>query len=158
MPVNSIQSADRGAVTAFVWVFLIAWLSQLVYLLPLPDLAKLSSPDVVAATRATGWIVDAVSIAFGLIAGIVALKRRIGITLMLISSLGYVITWWVFSGYFDVHMSMMKMFTDLWSVAKSSGRQLIFLHRDVLLNAFYHLSVVFLAYRILLGRLRTAPA
>lgn len=153
----SLDPRDR-VTRVLVWVFLTAWLSQLVYLIPVPDLAQVNSPDAVEATKATGWIITAALIAFGLIAGVVGLNRRIGIGLMLISSLTYVLAWWLFSGYFDVQMSIAKMFADLWSAAKTSGREVIFLHRDVVLNVFYHVMVVFLTYVVLRGKLRTAAA
>lgn len=49
-------------------LFLLAWLSQAIYLLPIPDFAKLGSTDTVQATIASGWIITAVLIAFGLVA------------------------------------------------------------------------------------------
>jgi hypothetical protein len=153
---NATRDASDRATRTLVWVFLLAWVSQLVYLMPVSDLAKFGSADAVEATKAAGWIITAGLIAFGMIAGIVALKRRIGIGLMLISSLAYVVTWWLFSGYFDVQMSMAKMFADLWSAAKTTRREVIFLHRDIVLNVFYHLMVPFLAYVIFRGRARTA--
>lgn len=146
---NTTLHPSSRVTRVLIWVFLLAWLSQLVYLVPVPDLAKSTSPDAVEATKATGWVITAVLIVFGVIAGVVALKRKIGIALMLISSLTYVLMWWFFSGYFDVEMSLPKMFADLWSAAKTSGREGIFLHRDVVLNAFYHLMVVVLAYVML---------
>jgi hypothetical protein len=127
-------------------LFLLAWLSQAIYLFPIPDFGKLGSTDTVQATIASGWIITAVLIAFGLVAGIVGPSRRIGLLLMLLSSLSYIVSWWIFSGYFDVNISIGKLFADLWSAAKISGRQAIFLHRDVLLLVFYHVVLVFLAF------------
>lgn len=138
----------------FVTLFLLSWFSQAVYLVPTPDFGKLGSADTVQATIASGWIITAVLIAFGLVAGFVGPSRRVGLWLMLLSSLSYVVSWWIFSGYFDVNMSIGKLFADLWSAAKISGRQAIFLHRDVLLLIFYHVVSVFLAFY--LYRWRTA--
>src|SRR5262245_34634034 len=129
-----------------IWIFLLAWLSQVVYLVPVQDVTKLASSNVIEVTKARGWILTLVLISFGILAGAIALKYRLGLFLMLISSLTYVGTWWLFSGYFDVRMSPYKLFGDLWSAAQISGREMIFLHRDVVLNAFYHLMVFFLCY------------
>lgn len=155
---NATFDPNSRVTKILVWIFLLTWLSQVVYLIPIPNLANVGSPDAVEATKATGWIITAALIAFGVIAGVIALNRRIGISLMLVSSLTYVLVWWLFSGYFDGHISMAKMFADLWSAAKASGRQGMFLHRDVVLNVFYHLMVLFLAYVMLRRRAGAAAA
>jgi len=51
-----------------VLVFLLSWLSQIPYLFPIPDLAKAGSTDPIEATKATGWIISAALVVFGLVA------------------------------------------------------------------------------------------
>jgi hypothetical protein len=134
-------------------IFLLSWLSQLPYLFPIPDLAKMGSTDPIEATKATGWIISAVLVVFGLVASFAGMGRkrdlkRLGLVLMLLSSAAYAVVWWRFSGYFDVNISLTKLFADLWSAAAASGRRLIFLHLDVVLLAYYHVMLVVLAFEI----------
>lgn len=145
---NAILQVGSRATKILAWLFLLSWLSQIFYLFPIPDLAKWGSTDPIEAVKAQSWIAITLLVAFGLIAGFVALARKIGLVLMLLSSLAYVIVWWVFSGYFDRSISVPGLFADMWSFAKVSERQVIFLHRDVVLNAVYHALVLTLAYAI----------
>jgi hypothetical protein len=146
MPVNANKGVTSRARRILVLVFLLSWLSQVFYLLPIPDLTKWGSTDPVEATRITGWIISAALILFGLAASLVVMIRKRGLVLMFASSISYVVVWWLFSGYFDVEISLTKLFADLWAAGRVSGRPLVFLHLDVLLLAYYHIMAVVLAY------------
>jgi len=74
--------------------------------------------------------------------------KKIVLVLMLLSSAAYAAVWWIFSGYFDVNIPLTKLFADLWSAARASGRRLIFVHLDVVLLAYYHVMFLLLAFEI----------
>lgn len=136
-----------------VLVFLLSWLSQMPYLFPIPDIARAGSSDPIEATKATGWIISAALVVFGLVASFAGIAQRptlkkIGLLLMVLSSAAYATAWWIFSGYFDVNISVTKLFADLWSAATASGRRLIFLHLDVVLLVYYHVMLVVFAFEI----------
>ena len=138
-----------------VFVFLLSWLSQIPYLFSVPELTNVGSSDVIEATKATGWLISAGLVVFGLVASIAAMAQKpplskVGLVMMLLSSATYVAVWWNFSGYFDVNISVTKLFADLWAAAVGSGRRLIFVHLDVVLLSYYHLmllALLFEAYR-----------
>lgn len=46
---------------------------------------------------------------------------------------------------FDVDISITNLFSDLWAYSKPSDRELIFLHRDVVLLVFYNAMLFVLA-------------
>lgn len=129
-----------------VVVFLISWLSQMYYLFPVPDFTVSVGDNPIEAVKRTGWIISIALIVFGLAAGVTALvKRRVGLVLMLISGLSYALAWWAFSGYFDVDISLPKLFSVLWVAARASGHQFTFFHLDVVLLIYYHFIVLALS-------------
>jgi hypothetical protein len=146
MSVRPDNNATSRARRVLAPVFLISWLSQVFYLVPVPDLTKWGSTDPIEATRIVGWLISAALVSFGLTAGLVTIVRKRGLVLIFASSISYVAVWWLFSGYFDVEMSLAKLFSDLWLAAKASARPFVFLHLDVVLLAYYHIMIVVLAY------------
>jgi len=148
MPMNASQDVGGREIKILAWLFVVSWLSQVFYLIPIPDLAKWGSTDPIAAVKAESWVAVALLTSFGVVAGLVALTRKIGVALMLLSSLAFVVVWWLFSGYFDRSISLPKLFADMWSFATLNGRELVFVHKDVVLNAFYHALIPVLAYVI----------
>lgn len=124
----------------FAWIVLLSWLSQTPYLLSMPSGA---SGKAVETFLWEDWSLRAAMIAFGVAASVLALKRhRLWLAGVFLTSLAYVIYWWLFSGYFTVDVTLGELSRGLWMKAQAPGYMLITVHRDFLLLSFYHLVVV----------------
>jgi len=134
------------------WIVLVSWLSQIPYLLGMPSE---TTDKAVEAFFWEDWSLRVTMIAFGLAASVLALKHhRWWPTGVLLTSLAYVIYWWLFSGYFTVDMTLGQLFNGLWMKAREPGYAVITIHRDFLLISFYQLVVLSLFIRFLAGVFR----
>lgn len=134
----------------FAWIVLVSWLSQIPYLLGMPNE---TTDKAVEAFLWEDWSLRVTMIAFGLAASVLAVRRhRWWPTGVLLTSLAYVFYWWLFSGYFTVDMTLGQLFTGLWMKAREPGYAIITVHRDFLLTGFYHLVVLTLCIRFVVGQ------
>ena len=89
---------------------------------------------------------------FGIATSVLLLRStRFSELLAIVSSVAYIISWWLFSGYFTTDISIAELFKGLWAMAKINGMS-VFLHRDVVLLGFYHLTTVVLLAAVFLRR------
>jgi hypothetical protein len=159
---------------------LLTWLSQVFYLYPLPQQAvstfvanqerafdaglavtgKSESKeayldrmrDLASREVWLGWAESLVTISFGVLAGLSLIRRwRISVYVLLLSSALYVATWWLFSGYLNTEVSLTDLFPALWKAAVAGHRELVFLHKDVVLLAIYHLLAIVAAVWLVQG-------
>lgn len=140
----------------------VAWLSQIIYLLPMPQTrvaqfleAQASAFDSGSAATLpseskdaylqrmrtvasedfwTVWIGSVLALVFGLFAAVASMRQWRGSTvLLMLSSLVYVFMWSIFNGVFTSKLSIPSLFVDMWKVATILHTEAVFVHRDVLL-------------------------
>jgi hypothetical protein len=167
---------------------LVTWLSQLVYLYPLPE----QSIDAFVQARARAfasdlavvqpserkeqyldrmrhiasreiwfrWTTTLVTIVVGICAGVAMLRKwRASNVLLLASSLLYIGEWWLFIGQEGDRKSLLDLYQGMWNFAVLENHQASFLHRDVfLLGAYYLLSLLAVVYIIRRYRRPSPPS
>jgi hypothetical protein len=162
----------------------VAWLSQVVYLVPLPEQridrymqvhAKAfdsgSAPNLASESREvylgrvraevsyefwSEWVVSLLALVFGLFAAFAAIRQwRGSVLVLMISSVTYVLIWLVFSGVISSNLSLAGTFADMWKASRSLGSEAVFIHRDIVLLGLFAIIAIATAVSLVQGAVST---